>query len=63
MRIGGVSSAIEATGAERVFATHGSVGPLTRYLQEKGLDAQAIATAYGDEDDAPEAGFQPESAP
>jgi putative mRNA 3-end processing factor len=59
----GLLAAIEATGAERVFATHGSVGPLTRYLQERGLDAQALATAYGDEDDAAEAGSQPENAP
>jgi putative mRNA 3-end processing factor len=58
----GLLAAIEATGAERVFATHGSVGPLTRYLQEKGLDARVLATAYGEEDDAAEAGAQPESA-
>ncbi len=45
-------SAIRATGAERVFATHGSVGPLTRYLSENGLDARALPTAYGEEDEA-----------
>ena len=27
-------AAIDATGAERVLATHGTVGPLTRYLRE-----------------------------
>jgi putative mRNA 3-end processing factor len=59
----GLLAAIEATGAERIFATHGSVGPLTRYLKEKGLDARVMATAYGDEDDAAEAGARPESAP
>jgi putative mRNA 3-end processing factor len=48
----GLLSAIEATGAAKVLATHGSVGPLTRYLKEKGLDARVLATAYGDEDDA-----------
>jgi putative mRNA 3-end processing factor len=55
----GLLEAIEATGAERVFATHGFTGPLTRYLQEKGLDARALQTAYGEEDEAATA---PESA-
>ncbi len=41
----GLLAAIEATGAERVLATHGAVGPLTRYLREKGLDAQSPADA------------------
>jgi putative mRNA 3-end processing factor len=48
----GLISAIHATGAERVLATHGSVGPLTRYLSEKGLDARVLPTAYGDEESA-----------
>ncbi len=48
----GLLSAIEATGAERVLATHGFTEPLTRYLQERGLDARALETAYGDEDEA-----------
>ena len=52
----GLLHAIEATGAERIFATHGSVGPLTRYLGEQGLDARAMETAYGDEDEAGEGG-------
>jgi putative mRNA 3-end processing factor len=59
----GLMVAIEATGAERVFVTHGAVGPLTRYLREKGLDANALQTAYGDEDDAAEGAQAPESAP
>src|ERR1700733_10091696 len=29
-------AAVQATGASRVLATHGSVGPLTRYLRETG---------------------------
>jgi putative mRNA 3-end processing factor len=48
----GLIGAIEATGAERIFATHGSAGALTRYLQEKGFDARTLETAYGDEEDA-----------
>jgi putative mRNA 3-end processing factor len=48
----GLLAAIAATGAERVLATHGATGPLTRYLQEKGLDSRPLATAYGDDDEA-----------
>ena len=48
----GLLSAIAATGAERVLATHGFTGPLTRYLRETGLDARGLETAYGEEDDA-----------
>jgi putative mRNA 3-end processing factor len=58
----GLMTAIKATGAERVLVTHGAVGPLTRYLREKGLDAAALETAYGDEDDAAESAPAPESA-
>jgi putative mRNA 3-end processing factor len=57
----GLLSAIRATGAERVFATHGSVGPLTRYLSETGLDARVLPTALGDEEEA--AADAPEEAP
>ena len=45
------SRAIEATGAERILVTHGYTEPLTRYLREKGFDARALATAYGDDED------------
>ena len=48
----GLLAAIEATGARRVLATHGSTGPLTRYLREKGLDASPLATSYGDDDES-----------
>ena len=43
-------AAIDATGAKRVLATHGTVVPLTRYLREKGLDASVLATPYGEEE-------------
>ena len=46
----GLIDAIAATGARRVDATHGSVGPLTRYLSERGLDARILPTGYGEED-------------
>jgi putative mRNA 3-end processing factor len=45
----GLLAAIAATGATRIFATHGGVAPLVRYLAEKGLDARAMAAEYGDE--------------
>jgi len=48
----GLLWAIGETGAERVMVTHGSVAPLVRYLrEERGLDAQAFETEYGEEDD------------
>jgi putative mRNA 3-end processing factor len=52
----GLIGAIEATGAERILVTHGSTEALTRYLREKGLDARALKTAYGDDEDAGGAG-------
>ena len=49
----GLLAAIEATGAERVLATHGSAAALGRFLTERGLDAGVLATAYGGDDDEP----------
>lgn len=51
----GLLRAIEATGAERVLATHGSASVLARWLRERGLDAGVIATRFGDEEEPPEA--------
>ena len=42
----GLNEAVEATGAERVFVTHGSTAVFSRWLREKGLDAQEVATLY-----------------
>ena len=39
------------SGAQRVFATHGNSEVLVQLLQERGLQAQALQTQYGDEDD------------
>ncbi|UYP32483.1 ligase-associated DNA damage response exonuclease [Pseudomonas sp. Z8(2022)] len=47
----GLLWAIEQTCAERVMVTHGQVNVLVRYLRERGLDARAFQTEYGDEDD------------
>lgn len=45
----GLLGAIEATGASRVIVTHGSVPVMVRYLAERGLQAQAFDTEYGDD--------------
>ena len=48
----GLLAAVEATGAERVWATHGFTGPMVRWLRERGLDATAVETRFqGDVDD------------
>lgn len=49
----GLQHAIRATGAQRVFVTHGSVAVMVRWLREQGLQAQPFQTEYGDEDGPP----------
>jgi putative mRNA 3-end processing factor len=45
-------AAIDATGAERVWVTHGFTGPVVRWLREHGLDAHAVETRFeGEQDD------------
>ena len=45
--------AIDATGAERVFVTHGFSDIVVRWLREHGLEAHTLATRYeGERDDA-----------
>lgn len=39
-------SAIEATEAERILVTHGYTHIFSRYLREKGMDAQAVETLF-----------------
>jgi putative mRNA 3-end processing factor len=46
----GLLSAIDATGAARVFVTHGSVATLVRYLRERGVQADGVHAEYGDDD-------------
>lgn len=65
---GGLLEAIEATGAGRVELTHGTTGAMTRYLQERGLDARALSTPFqgeggaesAEEGDGPEPGGAPD---
>ncbi len=50
----GLNSAIAATGAERVFVTHGYVNQFSQWLSEQGYDAGIVETEFGGEnlDDA-----------
>lgn len=66
---------IRDTGAQRVIATHGYTGPLTRYLRELGLEAGEFRTRFrnegegeGDAEDdggasSPKAGDLPRGSP
>jgi putative mRNA 3-end processing factor len=42
----GLNDAIAATGAQRVFITHGYTFQFARWLREKGYDAHEVKTAY-----------------
>jgi putative mRNA 3-end processing factor len=41
-----LNRAITATGAERVFVTHGATGPLVQWLNERGVEAHAMKTEF-----------------
>jgi putative mRNA 3-end processing factor len=48
----GLLDAIEATGAENVWATHGFSSTLARFLtEERGLNGQVVKTQYGEEEE------------
>jgi putative mRNA 3-end processing factor len=57
----GLMQAIDATGAQRVIVTHGSVPVMVRHLTERGLRAEAFDTEYGE--DTVEADLQPPAEP
>ncbi|TNF20679.1 MAG: ligase-associated DNA damage response exonuclease [Rhodobacteraceae bacterium] len=46
----GLNAAIRATGAEKVFVTHGYTAPFRRYLEEQGFDAHVVSTEYSGDD-------------
>ena len=48
----GLNDAIAATGAGRVFVTHGQVAVMMRWLAAQGLDARSFETEFGGEDGA-----------
>ena len=60
----GLLEAIEATGAENIFVTHGYTSIFTRYLREQGYNAHVVSTEYEAELAEPvaEAAKAPESS-
>jgi putative mRNA 3-end processing factor len=48
----GLLTAIRETGAEQVWVTHCYINPLVRWLQEKGISAQGLATHFENEDES-----------
>lgn len=47
----GLLQAVKATGAEKVFATHGFQASLSRYLNEQGIEAAEVKTEYGNDEE------------
>lgn len=47
----GLLAAVKATGAERVYATHGFQAAFSRYLREQGIEAGEVRTEYGGEEE------------
>ena len=41
-----MNTAIKATGAERIFVTHGYTSVFRRWLEDQGYDARIVATEY-----------------
>ena len=50
----GLLGAVEATGAEKVYVTHGFQATLARYLNERGTVAAEVKTAYGEDEEGGE---------
>ena len=50
----GLMQAIKATGAEKVFVTHGFQAAFSRWLNEHGIDAAEVKTEYGGEEEEQE---------
>lgn len=55
----GLLEAIKATEAEKIYVTHGQTDVFTKYLNEIGIQAAEIKTAFGDE----EPDEQPDKSP
>ena len=47
----GLLATVKATGAEKVFVTHGFQSAFSRYLNEIGIESEEVKTAYGQEDE------------
>jgi putative mRNA 3-end processing factor len=47
----GLLKSVEATGAQKVFVTHGFQSVFSRYLNESGIEAAEIKTEYGTDEE------------
>jgi len=47
----GLLSAVKATGAQKVYVTHGFQAALSRYLNEQGIEAAEVKTEYGEDEE------------
>lgn len=47
----GLLEAVKATGAEKVFTTHGFQSAFSRYLNENGIEAAEVKTAFGNDEE------------
>ena len=47
----GLISAVKATGAQKVFATHGFQSAFSRFLNEHGIEAAEVKTNYGNDEE------------
>ncbi len=45
----GLNAAVSATGCERVLVTHGFTAPFSKWLREKGYQAEEVQTLYNEE--------------
>src|ERR1700754_1221197 len=60
----GLLAAVTATGAERVYVTHGFQATFSRYLNEKGIQAGEVKTEFGQDDaEGPSQAEDPSLAP
>jgi putative mRNA 3-end processing factor len=48
----GLLSAIEATGAENIYTTHGYTEIFAKYLSENGYNSKVVKTEFGEEEEA-----------
>ncbi|WP_375257178.1 ligase-associated DNA damage response exonuclease [Citreimonas sp.] len=58
----GLHDAIKATGAERIFPTHGYTDIFARWLNASGWQAQVVPTEFGGAEDESDALIEPEAA-
>ena len=57
----GLLTAVKATGALKVFVTHGFQSAFSRYLNETGIESAEVNTEYGNDEEEPQ-GLAPEQS-